>query len=630
MTVEKERWGSRIGLILAAAGSAIGIGNLLRFPAQAAQNGGGAFMIPYIVSLLIFGLPMMWIAWAIGRHGGRYGHSSLPGMFDKLWRNKSSKYLGILGLAIPMIFALYYTYIEAWCLAYAWFSLTGEYLNTASRSVDLSVFYNEFLGASTSHSYFSGFTPAVTFLVLTVLVNVWILARGISKGIEMLAKIAIPLLVLFCLALSVRVLTLGTIAGSAWDGLSFLYTPDFSALQNPNVWIAAAGQIFFTLSIGFGSLECYASYVRSKDDIALAGLSTAATNEFVEIIFGSMIAIPAAAIFFGPAQIQNVAQGGSFAIGMISMPEILRATPGVTVFGTIWFLLLFFAAFTSSVSICQPIMAFLQDEVGVKRPVAAAILGLVWFLGTLPVIFFLKYGVLDEFDFWAGTIGLVVLSMVEVILFSWVFGLKKGWAELHQGAQIRVPAFFRFIMRYVTPVALLVIFFAWAWQADLTPAPGLSWAVAERGNYPGKFVTRGQDSRELAEIEKLVRDQVTMEKRDLTAWGDVTLEADGTLQVTSYDADPMLAKVFPKGQFERWLQLKGLQYEIQERGVPLRVESASITIGFEALNRSFYIWFARIIIMAFVAMFIVIVAVAWQGRGNEVDTTVEAKEGASV
>ena len=122
---EREQWGSRLGLILAAAGNAIGIGNLLRFPGQAANNGGGAFMIPYVVSLIIFGLPMMWVAWTIGRYAAKFGHGTTPGQFDRIWGNPAAKYLGVLGVAIPLIFCLYYTYIEAWCLGYFWHYLTG-------------------------------------------------------------------------------------------------------------------------------------------------------------------------------------------------------------------------------------------------------------------------------------------------------------------------------------------------------------------------------------------------------------------------------------------------------------------------------------------------------------------------
>jgi NSS family neurotransmitter:Na+ symporter len=625
--VARERWGTRIGLILAAAGNAIGIGNLLRFPAQAGQNGGGAFMIPYVVSLLLFGLPIMWVAWTIGRYGGRFGHGSLPGMLDKMWGSPISKYLGVLGVALPIIFCIYYTYIESWCLAYSYFSLTGQYLNAPGRAVEMNVFLNEFLGNATSHSYFPGLSTALVFLIITVGLNIWVLARGVARGIELLAKIAIPLLIVFCVILGVRVLTLGKVEGSALDGLAFLWTPDFSALTNPNVWMAAAGQIFFTLSIGFGSLECYASYVREKEDIALAGLTTTATNEFVEVIFGSMIAIPAAAVFFGAGQVVNIAKSGPFSIGMVSMPEVLRSFPAVQFFGTIWFLLLFFAAFTSSVAVCQPLMAFLQDEAKLKRGTAAAFVGLIWLVGTVPVMYFYKYGVLDEFDYWAGTIGLVVVAIIEVFVFAWIFGIKRSWEELHLSAQIRIPTIFRFVLKYVSPVALLAIFIGWVSQADLTPKPHLIWNVADRAGYSGKFdkqpppsVGAEERERRAAEVKAIEQDvygAVRAAHRDLTAWADVDLGADGSVRVTSFESDPRLRAALDASRFERWLSLQGYRYEVREGDGQPHLSSTHVTIAFEAVHRAPYIWLARIIMASFFLVFLVMIRVIWKSRADE-------------
>lgn len=622
MTTHREHWGSRLGLVLAAAGNAIGIGNLLRFPAQAAQNGGGAFMIPYLLSLLLFGLPLMWVAWTVGRYNGRLGHSSLPGMFEGLWKHPAAKYLGVLGVALPLVFCLYYTYIESWCLAYAFFSLSGEYMSTPERTVDLAVFLKEFLGDATSHAYFPSVMTALGFLIVVVLLNVWILSRGVVRGLEMLAKFAIPLLFVFCLALSIRVLTIGSIQGTAWDGLAFLWTPDLSALGNPKVWIAAAGQIFFTLGIGFGALECYASYVREKEDIALAGLTTASTNEFVEVIFGSMIAIPAAAIFFGPNQVEAIAKSGTFSIGMVSMPEILRSTPGVQFFGTIWFLLLFFAAFTSSVAIAQPVMAFLQDVVKLSRRVAATILGLLWLLGTFPIVFFYKYGVLDEFDFWSGTIGLVVIATIEVVLFVAVFGIKKGWEELHVGALIKVPRFFMLVTKYVTPVALIAIFVGWAVQADLTPTPKLLWNVADREMYPGIFLDeppmslspdeRSSRLTSIAAIEHDIFTVVETAKRDLTAWAEIHLETNGSVKVISFSADPKLEELFDHNKLQQWLALKTFRYQEKNEKGEFFLKEVNVTVGIEALHRAPYIWFARVIMIGFVIAFAAMVGILWK------------------
>lgn len=619
---QREAWGSRIGLILAAAGNAIGIGNLLRFPGQAGQHGGGAFMIPYVVCLVLLGLPMMWVAWTIGRIGGRHGHGSTPGMFDRMWRHPMAKYLGALGLVLPLVFVLYYTYIESWCLGYAWFSLTGDFLSTAERTVDLRVYFDEFLGNVPTHSYFPGLSTALNLLLITLVLNVIVLYRGVAQGIELLAKVAIPLLGLFCLILAVRVFTLGDspeVRGSAWDGLNFLWTPDFSKLGSAAVWIAAAGQIFFTLSIGFGSLECYSSYVRENDDIALTGLTTAATNEFVEVIFGSLIAIPAAALFFGAAQVPEIASSGTFAIGMISMPEILRSLPGSQFFGTIWFLLLFFAAFTSSVGVAQPVMAFLQDEMKVRRGPSAMLLGVFWFLGTLPVIYFYKYGVLGEMDFWAGTIGLVVMALIEIVLFSWIFGLNRSWDELHRGALVRVPEIFKPISLVVTPLLLAAVLFAWLNDAirdgTLIPQPRLSWGVVERSTYPGRFEMTGEspDAEFAQEYETRVFAAVKERARDLTAWARLEFPGDGSVRVVGYEADPRLSAAVDGADLERYLNARGFSYTLGDASAPTPAPAQAM-LALEALHQAPYIQLARILIVSLLVAFCVIIHGVWRAR----------------
>ncbi|MCI0489705.1 MAG: sodium-dependent transporter [Blastocatellia bacterium] len=623
-SASREQWGSRIGLILAAAGNAIGIGNLLRFPGQAANNGGGAFMIPYFVSLLVFGIPMMWIAWTIGRYGGRYGHGTLPGQFDKMWRKPFAKYIGVIGLALPLIFCLYYTYIEAWCLGYSWFSLTGNYVDSPGRVVDLSVYLQEFLGDLPTHAYFPGLTAAFTFLLITLALNIFILYRGVAGGIELLAKIAMPLLVLFCIILSVRVFTLGQINGTVWDGLSFLYTPDFSRLGDPLVWMAAAGQIFFTLSIGFGSLECYASYLSDNDDIALTGLTTASANEFVEVIFGSMIAIPAAAVFFGADRVKEIAGSGTFNIGMISMPEILRSLPGVEFFGTIWFLLLFFAAFTSSVAVAQPVVAFFQDEAKLSRKTSAMLIGIFWLLGTIPVIWFKKYGVFDEMDFWAGTVGLVVCAAIEVILFAWIFGMGPSWEELHRGAEIKVPRVFYYVIKYVTPFALIGVLIGFFYSANLTPTPKINLAVTDRHTFTGEFVnqTGPQAAAEIDRLEAAVKAAVTETGRDLSAWAEIEFDGAGGRTVTTFQGDPALQRVFNQDQFARWLELKGFTYQQKRDGQAASAPiSAKATLMFEVLNTGPFIWLARIIMIAFFIVFGVIVHAIWQARSAEAAQT---------
>jgi len=618
---EREAWGSRMGLILAAAGNAIGIGNLLRFPSQAANNGGGAFMIPYIVCLLIFGIPMMWVAWTIGRHGGRAGHGSLPGMFDRMWRSPAAKYVGVLGLALPFCFVLYYTYIEAWCMGYAWFSLTGDYLNTAQRTVHLTAYYQEFLDVAPSASYFTGLTAAFAFMTITLALNIWVLFRGVAKGIEMLAKIAIPLLFLFCLLMVIRVFTLkGT--GTALEGLDFLWTPNFSRLGDFNVWLAAAGQIFFTLSIGFGSLECYASYVKEDDDIALTGLTTAATNEFVEVIFGGLIAIPAAAVFYGAGEIQRVASAGTFSIGMISMPEVLRAFPLSHVFGTIWFLLLFFAAFTSSVAVAQPVVAFFEDEFKAAKSKAVLWLGLLWGLGTFPVMLFYKYGLFDELDFWAGTLGLAVLALIEAVLFSWIFGLHKSWKELERGSLIQIPSFFKFVLKYVTPLALAFILGGWTYGAirdnTLTPTPRVALWLNDPVKHKGTLESVEPDPEQIefaSNFERGLREQVTTAGEDGFIRAVVHFGVDGSLAIAQVNGSGALADKSDSDAFARYLRGRGIRYEERPSpGAPHRAVDKDVMVILTAYYTWPYIWLGRGIVLGSGLLFAVLVGIAWRRR----------------
>lgn len=461
---EREQWGSKLGLILAVAGNAVGLGNFLRFPVQAASNGGGAFMIPYFIFFVLLGIPLMWIEWGIGRHGGKFKHGSAPGMFDVLWKNNTAKYFGALGLLISTIIMIYYTYVESWSLGYSFFSLTGLYFDQTSANA-MSNFLSSYQGIEDG-VHFTSILPAYAFLMVTFILNFWILYKGISKGIEKLAKIAMPLLFLFGIILAIRVITLGTPdpahpENSAGAGFGFIWNPNFSLLSDPSIWLAAAGQIFFTLSVGMGTIHAYASYLKPKDDIALSGLSTSATNEFAEVIIGGSIAIPVAVAFFGIDVTKAFAEGGAFNLGFVSMPLIFERIPLGQLFGFLWFLLLFFAGISSSVAMGQPLISFLEDEFGFSRKKAVFVVGALVLIAVQFVIFFIQYGFLDEMDYWAGTFGLVVFALIETILFMWVFGADKAWAEMNEGGDIAISKVFYYIMKYITPVILLLIVIWW-------------------------------------------------------------------------------------------------------------------------------------------------------------------------
>ncbi|WP_020561896.1 SLC5/6 family protein [Methylosarcina fibrata] len=650
-----EAWSSKLGVILAVAGSAVGLGNFLRFPGQVAANGGGAFMIPYFISFLVVGIPICWAEWAMGRYGGRFGFNSAPGIFSVLWRHPVAKYFGALGLLIPVIIYMYYVYIESWCLAYTWYYLTGD-LDLGRNPALYNAFFTHYTGMREHGAVFKdGSQAAFRFFLLVFLINFLFIYRGLSRGIEKFCKIAMPMLILAAVAIALRVLTLPEqpmpqpwqeslpqalpasewhrlqalalnpetvpegfkaevektigehlrhqlhFAGSekshamvlppsgfaksqaayaldmaelraaeahqrlqAWlksertriseeakselrklelqelkldgeaddnsqlrtaidrsrrgllpkppaadvdgieqsfravkgasaygdpghlllreaalqlaeqprtvaNGLGYMWNPDFEKLKNPSVWLAAAGQIFFSLSVGFGIVLTYASYLRRDDDVVLSGLTASATNEFCEVCLGGLIAIPATFIFLGSAFTMEALAGSSFGLGFNTLPTVFGNMPGGRWFGALWFALLFLAAITSSLSMLQPAIAFLEEGFALKRRVSVAMLGLLTMSGALPVIYFSGNAVvLSTMDDWIGTVAIYVLATIEVLVFGWIIGIDRGMEEAHRGANMRIPGFFRFILKYVTPSFLLIIL--GSWLVDALPA----------------------------------------------------------------------------------------------------------------------------------------------------------------
>ena len=463
-----ERWGTRIGLVLAMAGNAVGLGNFLRFPAQALNNGGGAFLIPYFIAFLLMGLPLMWVEWTMGRYGGQFRHHSAPGIFQSMGKSRAWKYLGVLGLWCCLVIASFYLYVESWCLTYAANSIVDGFAGKDQKGV--KEFFDRLTGERPNQIF--AISPwGMGVFALCISINVYILSRGLAKGIELVAKVGMPLLIVFAAILAIRGLmvtpeTDPAAVAPAMSGLNFVWNPNFSQVANPATWLAAAGQIFFTLSIGMGSIHCYSSYLREKDDVALTGATTAMTNEFCEVILGGTILIPVAVAYLGLLAVQEQVAGGSgFDLAFLVFPTLFnnwgRFGP---VAGFMWFGLLFFAAITSSLAMGQPLLSFLQEEFGLARKKAALVLGGMILALAIPVAITRGSAFNAEFDYWGGTLALVVFALVEAILFGWVFGMDRGWAEINKGAELKIPRVFYYIIKYVTPIFLAVILLAYVFQ----------------------------------------------------------------------------------------------------------------------------------------------------------------------
>lgn len=456
----RGQWGTKLGLILAMAGNAIGLGNFWRFPYQAASNGGGAFMLPYFAALLILGLPLMLSEWSIGKYGGKYGHGTLgPMMYLQAREGVKPKtaiifgaLCGGLAFAITLLVNSYYNHIIGWTLGYAVESFSGAYMDQAKSTGEFFVEY-----VQDPMKIFVFWPIALIALAIAVM-------RGVEKGIEAWARVMMPVLYVFGIILAIRSLTMGSPVNPEWSslkGLNFIWNPDFTKLS----WraaLAAAGQIFFTLSIGMGIICNYASYMKPDDDVVVSSIATISLNEFAEIILGGSIVIPIAFAFLGPDGI-----GQSIGLSFIALPNVFRTMGGGQFFGGLWFLLLFFAGFTSAIAMYNYLTALIEEDLGIDRKIASWMIFVAYIIVGLPVGLeqilnkTAEFAYFSEVDNWVGTYLLLILGFVEIIVVAFMMK-DKALVEINRGGIWKVPPwFFKVFNQFLTPVFLFtVVFFA--------------------------------------------------------------------------------------------------------------------------------------------------------------------------
>ncbi|MBR3925318.1 MAG: sodium-dependent transporter [Akkermansia sp.] len=513
---KNENWSSNLGVVLAVAGSAIGFGNFLRFPGLAAQYGGGAFMIAYFCAFLLMGIPLSWVEWAIGRKGGRLGGHSSASIFYLISQTKCWKYLGLVSIIVPLAISMYYIALEGWTLGYAWHTAVGD-LNL-STSAEYGDFFTKFTGLTGDGSVFTGGeSTLLIFFLLALAANFYLIYRGVNKGIEWFSKISMPILVITAIIILVRVLTMGTPDAAhpernVNEGLGYMWNPnkvmlvDTSAeapktigmvpasatpeeeaalifrlqqeypeatiereeitlmkgLMNPDMWITAAGQIFYSLSIGFGIVCTYASYVRRRKDIALGSLTANAANEVAEVGLAGMMIIPAAVSLLGVAA---AAGTSTFGLGFNVLPQVFNSMPGGQIFGTLFFVLLSIGAITSAISITQPAVAFVEEFWNLRRVQSVSLIAMLLGIGSVIVIWFTDgLLALDTLDFWLGTLSLYVSSALFLIVFRFIWGTPAGLAELRSGSLIPINRGIAFLINWVTPAIMIFIFLAWLYQ----------------------------------------------------------------------------------------------------------------------------------------------------------------------
>ncbi len=493
MTQHKEEWGSKLGVILAVAGSAVGLGNFLRFPGQAAQNGGGAFLIPYFCALFCLGIPIGWAEWAMGRYGGKKGLHSAPFIMGTIGKSTLARYLGVIGVLIPLGVSTYYMFIETWTFGYFLKYLTGGIGIDPAASIEVqtataNAFFDTYTGSLADGSLFTreGLPTLLTW-VLVFAINIYFVFRGLSKGIEKFVSWAMPVMAICALVVLVRVLTLGTPnpavpENNVINGLGYMWNPNYEKLGDFKTWLAAASQIFFSLSVGFGVIINYASYMKKDDDVALSGLTASATNELFEVGFGGMITLTAAVVFLGISGTSVAVAGGTFKLGFATLPVVFAHMGWFgNIMGALWFLVLWLAAITSSLSMYQPAVAHLKEALDWGHGKATAFIATIGTLGALLTLWYSAGGAfLNTMDFWVGTYLIFLLAMAQIIYFAWVFGIDRGWKEIHTGAAIQIPSFVKLIMKYVAPAYLLIVFVGFNLQSFAAELKNATASVGAR------------------------------------------------------------------------------------------------------------------------------------------------------
>jgi NSS family neurotransmitter:Na+ symporter len=443
--VARDTWGSKLAFILAAAGSAIGLGNIWGFPTVAGQNGGAAFLVVYLAAVAFIGAPVMLAELIIGRRTQR----NPVGAFKALAPDSAWVVVGGLGVLTGVVILSFYSVIAGWTLAYVWKAVTGTFVPGA----DTADIFGHVAGDA---------LPAIAWHLVFMIITVAVVIGGVRKGIERWTKVLMPALFIILVLLVARAITLP----GAGTGLEFYFKPDFSRLT-VNVVLAAIGQAFFSLSLGMGAMITYGSYISRKDDL----VSSAAWVTG----FDTLIAILAGLIIF-PTLFSAGLEPGTGGPGMVFvvLTSLLGSIPpepvGGIIFGTLFFLLLAIAALTSSMSLLEVASAWLIDERKVSRRRAAITIGAVAFILGIPSA--LANGAVDwlstlpgvGLDFLSflftlfGQYALVLGALLISVFIAWVWGVQHAGDEVRANdGRFPLGRLWAFLIRYVAPLAIVAI-----------------------------------------------------------------------------------------------------------------------------------------------------------------------------
>lgn len=465
MEPDREQWGTRAGFLLAAVGSAIGLGNIWRFPYIAWENGGGAFFLPYLFALLTAGIPILVLEYSVGH---RF-QGSAPLSFRRL--HPRTEWIGWWQVAICFLIAGYYAVILGWAAAYSWFSIGTRWGDDPE-----SFLFDRYLGVVAAGEV-GGFRPGVLLPVLAIWLVTWLVLRsGVRRGIERANRILIPLLVVSFLVIVARAVTL---PGAA-TGLEELFRPDWSRITDGSVWVAAYGQIFFSLSVGFAIMITYASYLPRRSDLTNNAFIAGFSNASFELLAG--IGVFAALGFLVVATgtpFSDVARHG-IALAFVVFPLIIDQLPAAnSFFGFLFFGSLVMAGLSSLISVTQTYVAAVQEKFSISRPAAAN-----WGIGATAAVSVMYttgggINVLDTVDNFVNAFGIATVGLIEVVVIAWI--LRQIPHLRHHADEIsdlRLRAWWPASLLVITPAVL-----GWMTLSNLRTTISQTY-----GGYPEWFV----------------------------------------------------------------------------------------------------------------------------------------------
>lgn len=453
--VKKAKFGSRIGLIAATVGSAVGLGNVWRFPAEAQANGGAAFLIVYILCVLLLGIPVMLAEFSLGRGT----NSDAVGAFMKLSPGKKWWGIGALAILASYLIMSFYMVVAGWTLEYLWQSITGNLYAPVAGSETaadpMAASFHARMG-----EYITGSWKPLVMTYIMIAVNLFILLKGVQKGIEKMSNVMMPVLFLLLLVFACVAMTFP----KAFEGLAFFLNPDFSKIT-PGVVINALGQAFFSLSLGMGILITYSGYFPRKTNLTNTALTVSGLDLLVALLMGFII-FPAV-MSFG---LDGESLEGATLV-FVTLPEVFARMPLTQLWSALFFLLLAVAALTSTISLAEVSIAFMQDRFGLSRTKAC-----VWVmlpLTVLSTLCSLSQGVLSDFkiagmnlfdflDTVATNYMLPIVAILTCIYLGWFAPKQFFRKELSNHGTLSgtfIPAIM-FIVKYIAPVLIAVILLA--------------------------------------------------------------------------------------------------------------------------------------------------------------------------